>query len=241
MTFSDMTGRRVLAVAPLALAWVGASGALVTMDFTPDDQTVCVGDIVEIDLIFSSEGPDPQPFDATDAILCWDTAFLQLIGNDDSDAGATWFISGFLPDVDGVNDDLTDGEAIYTALASPGTTVTAPLAPDTLVVTTFQFAALAETTLTELELRATIGVFGQSRVLLVGGNITGTLGGPAGVSELQSCPADCALPCDGVVNVLDFLTLLAQWGQDAPCDVNDDSTVDVVDFLAMLAAWGPCP
>ena len=45
----------------------------------------------------------------------------------------------------------------------------------------------------------------------------------------------------GVVNVIDFLALLAQWGQvGAPCDF-DGNGVDVNDFLEMLANWGPCP
>jgi hypothetical protein len=52
---------------------------------------------------------------------------------------------------------------------------------------------------------------------------------------------------DGLVNVLDFLELLANWGPCAdpcpPCyaDINNDCTVDVVDFLALLANWDPFP
>jgi hypothetical protein len=43
------------------------------------------------------------------------------------------------------------------------------------------------------------------------------------------------------VSVVDFLALLAQWGQvGASCDF-DDSGVSVTDFLALLANWGPCP
>jgi hypothetical protein len=53
---------------------------------------------------------------------------------------------------------------------------------------------------------------------------------------------------DNVVDVQDFLALLAAWGPcDDPCppscaaDTNGDCVVDVQDFLAVLAAWGPCP
>jgi hypothetical protein len=43
------------------------------------------------------------------------------------------------------------------------------------------------------------------------------------------------------VGVLDFLALLAQWGQvGASCDI-DGGGVGVTDFLALLANWGPCP
>jgi hypothetical protein len=36
--------------------------------------------------------------------------------------------------------------------------------------------------------------------------------------------------------------MLAAWGQsDVPEDLNRDGIVDVVDFLQMLSEWGPCP
>jgi carboxypeptidase D len=54
------------------------------------------------------------------------------------------------------------------------------------------------------------------------------------------CPAD--LDGDGLVNVVDFLQLLAAWGNaGGPEDINGDGTVSVLDLLEMLAAWGPCP
>jgi len=43
---------------------------------------------------------------------------------------------------------------------------------------------------------------------------------------------------DGVVNVLDFLELLAHWGEPGgPADVNKDGIVNVLDFLLVLANW----
>ncbi|MHC5006029.1 MAG: hypothetical protein ACYTGF_01575 [Planctomycetota bacterium] len=57
----------------------------------------------------------------------------------------------------------------------------------------------------------------------------------------SACPWDCGDPPDGVVNIVDFLALLAQWGHaGTSCDINGGG-VDVTDFLEMLAAWGPCP
>ncbi|MHC4304350.1 MAG: right-handed parallel beta-helix repeat-containing protein [Planctomycetota bacterium] len=63
-----------------------------------------------------------------------------------------------------------------------------------------------------------------------------------GAYEFQTgCPWDCGMPADGQVSVVDFLALLATWGEvGGPCDVNGGS-VDVTDFLALLAFWGPCP
>ena len=54
------------------------------------------------------------------------------------------------------------------------------------------------------------------------------------------CPADVV--ADGVVNVLDFLAVVAAWGNcpDCAADVNDDGVVNVQDVLAVLAAWGEC-
>ncbi|MHC4083346.1 MAG: GC-type dockerin domain-anchored protein [Planctomycetota bacterium] len=57
------------------------------------------------------------------------------------------------------------------------------------------------------------------------------------------CPCDCNNPPDGVVNVQDFLALLAQWGGPGTCDCKEppDGVVDIQDFLQILATWGDCP
>ncbi len=78
----------------------------------------------------------------------------------------------------------------------------------------------------------------------------GTLGGcPVGVVDMGAyefipagCPADCGgdVP-DGVVNAVDFLLLLQQWGQQCTsCDIMHSPGVDTVDFLELLQHWGPC-
>jgi len=49
---------------------------------------------------------------------------------------------------------------------------------------------------------------------------------------------------DQVVEVLDLLTVLKEWGPCAACCLSDfdvSFTVDVTDLLEVLAAWGPCP
>jgi hypothetical protein len=63
-----------------------------------------------------------------------------------------------------------------------------------------------------------------------------------GAFEFQvatACPAD--LNGDGVVDVQDFLALLANWGGSGSGDIDGSGEVDVQDFLLLLAAWGPCP
>jgi hypothetical protein len=56
-----------------------------------------------------------------------------------------------------------------------------------------------------------------------------------------ACPGDCSIPPDKVVNIIDFLTLLAQWGGPGSCDLDGNGVVNINDFLLMLAFWGPCP
>ncbi|MBT6269402.1 MAG: multicopper oxidase family protein [Phycisphaerae bacterium] len=52
-----------------------------------------------------------------------------------------------------------------------------------------------------------------------------------------SCPAD--LTHDGVVNISDFLEIIANW--DSPFgDVTGDDKTDVADILATIADWGIC-
>ncbi|MHC4588696.1 MAG: GC-type dockerin domain-anchored protein [Planctomycetota bacterium] len=70
----------------------------------------------------------------------------------------------------------------------------------------------------------------------------------AGIDALRIYDFDCEDPCpadvngDGAVDVVDFLGLLAAWGDPGgPADINDDGSVDVVDFLQLLSEWGPCP
>ncbi len=59
------------------------------------------------------------------------------------------------------------------------------------------------------------------------------------------CPADCAQTPDGVVNVVDLVTLLLSFGPvggGGPCDLNGDGTVDLFDLIELLAEFGtPCP
>jgi hypothetical protein len=67
------------------------------------------------------------------------------------------------------------------------------------------------------------------------------IGTDADCPEPSACPWDCGDPADGMVDVVDFLALLAQWGQNGTsCDVNGGG-VDVTDFLEIVGNWGACP
>jgi hypothetical protein len=64
-----------------------------------------------------------------------------------------------------------------------------------------------------------------------------------GVLDICECSAD--FNNDGMVAILDFLTLLALWGPcddpgNCPQDIDGDGVVGILDFLELLSAWGPC-
>ena len=56
----------------------------------------------------------------------------------------------------------------------------------------------------------------------------------------NSCIED--LTSDGVVDVLDLLLLIAEWGECGKCsaDFNGDGVVKVQDLLILIGAWGAC-
>jgi len=63
------------------------------------------------------------------------------------------------------------------------------------------------------------------------------------IGELRLAPASCPGDAtgDGIVDVLDLLKVLGEWGQHAgPADLTGDGVVDVLDLLEVLAAWGAC-
>ena len=55
---------------------------------------------------------------------------------------------------------------------------------------------------------------------------------------VPTCPAD--ITGDSIVDVLDLLEVLAQWGTSGSADITGDGIVDVLDLLEVLGAWGPC-
>ncbi len=59
-----------------------------------------------------------------------------------------------------------------------------------------------------------------------------------GVPDECGCAAD--ITGEGVVDVLDLLEVLSQWGTSGSADVTGDGIVDVLDLLEVLSAWGPC-
>jgi hypothetical protein len=185
-----MNARPILSslAASVLLAVPTASAGVVDMQQSPLAQTVPVGATVNVKIVVNSPNPGGQPWDALDAVISWDPTKLTLAGSTQIGAGAPFFLTGFLPDPDGVNSNLSDGDAIFTALGLPGSQIFAPPAPAQLVVTTLQFIALAPTPGTPVDYLPTIGNFGKTRVLLGGFNVTGDASSVAFVEIVVPCP-----------------------------------------------------
>ena len=144
--------------------------AQVNLPLDPADQFAPAGSFVTVDL--RAEATTTQSVAAIDAILSWNPAELQLI----TPVASTypWFLAGFLPDPDGINADVLDGTALYTALAPPATPL---VLPPNIVVASFKFKVLATGHVTLLP---SVGTFGKTRVISTtpGLEITGTISGP---------------------------------------------------------------
>ncbi|MHC4082327.1 MAG: alpha/beta hydrolase [Planctomycetota bacterium] len=71
--------------------------------------------------------------------------------------------------------------------------------------------------------------------------VLAAIAAPRAPAAGTSCAAD--VDGSGVVDVVDFLQVLAAWGPCAGCpeDIDGSGEVGIEDFLALLASWGPCP
>ena len=161
-----------------------AAQGLADLSFTPALSQAAVGDTVEIVLVASAQDDTPTEIGALDAILIYDPSVLQLLGNDQTGAGYNWFVAGFLTEPDGINLDIGDGEAKFTALAQISVPATAPLPPG-LHVTTLRFLTLSESAGSVVSLAPTLGSFARTQVIdffMAGLDITGDISSTATIS-----------------------------------------------------------
>ena len=206
----------------------------------------CLGHPLRVGLYAVSDD-DPNSIKSIaslEAIIQWDPAYLQLLGNVDPGA-PTWVFSGFfVPDSFGLNESNPpqDGDGIYTALAPGAPPIYAT--PEGLLITTFEFATVAETAGTPVELLANAGTpVGRTRVYSASGpnlEVTGDLFGIAA----QIVEIDCRGDLDGDLDVdlADLQRLLAFYGSlDVSYyegDLDCDGDVDLADLQLLLSAYG---
>ena len=177
-----------MGITALLLEVVLASTMQVDLDLVPLVDSVLPGTIVDVALIASADGP--ESIVTVEAILQWDPSRLELIG---ATVGTIpFFVEGFLPDPDGINTDLTDGDAVYTVLTPLGSSQ--PVPPDVLVAV-FHVKVLTSGC---LALPADLGGLVTTRVLTFGqGDITGALSAPVGFEALPGAWTDLGLGLAG--------------------------------------------
>lgn len=142
----------------------------VDLPLAPTSQFGAAGSIVTVNL--QAQATTSQSVAAIDAILTWNPAELQFIAP--VPGTYAWFLSGFFPDPDGINVNVTDGAALYTMLAPVATPLTVP---PNIVAAGFQFKIL---TGGHVGLLPSFGAFGKTRVISTtpGVEITGTISDP---------------------------------------------------------------
>lgn len=236
---SKLISRPVLWLAPIIFGLVVAPGVSfgnVDLVLVATNDCVQVGDIVEIELYAVSDSAVDQPFSTVEAIIRWDSAVLELLLPDPASCtGTPFFICGFLPNPDSLNDGSgnpnlpdNDGDAMHTSLSSPNP-ATRPEAPPPpgLLVTTFRFLALSPVTDSSVFLDPSVpGGLSQTRVLEVNAvDVTGSLDGGSAIVTVVSAGADS--DNDGVVDECDV------------CPGGDDTLDDDLDSIPN--GCDPCP
>jgi hypothetical protein len=91
---------------------------------------------------------------------------------------------------------------------------------------------------------ALTGTIGQPDAgpILSGGGFS-VAGGfwPGSVQPEPTCPADVALPHNGMVDIDDLVVVITHWGQAGGLgDVNHDNAINIDDLVQVIVHWGMC-
>ena len=158
--------------------WAGVAHGAVDLEWRWEAPIAELGDVIDVGLFaVAHEGIDEE-IAAMDVVVEWDPQALELL-DVVNDGPANWLMFGLVPDaaLDGLNNSLEDGDALFTALGSFFDPATAT--PDGLHVATFRFHAIDDTdaalvaAVPDSGARSVTRVFGTEEV---NQNITGTLG-----------------------------------------------------------------
>ena len=195
----------------LAVSSMGTPIALGAVDLVlrPHERTVRPGAFVDVDLIAVSDDGTAQEVLTVDAVLIWDSTLLELIEVIDSGPHSWGFFFGLAADggLDGLNDSLSDGDALFQAVSFSAATASA----DGLLVGTLRFVALADSPSAQIAMIPELGTYSKTQVFQPGGaNVTGQLFGTGVgvVSNALISAADVTLPAGRVSNVVVAGTLL---------------------------------
>ena len=188
----------ILVAVGLGVLSARAAYANINVELRLPQEKALVGDVIPVELYTVSDDQGMQPFLAMGVILAWDDSRLELTAYVDN--GPYDWLRSFFPNdsrLDGLNEPFdispgavpdNDGNAYYEAWTNFDGPAYAT--PEGLLITTFQFRALA-TGSTAIEILADFGTDTHTRVLdsvVPGLDVTGLIGPPAQVT-IVSCAA----------------------------------------------------
>ncbi len=163
-------------------------------------QAVIPGATIDVKLMAFSDDGTPQSFSGLDVVLTWDTDALELV---DAIRGnpLDWnFQFGLLSDtfLDGLNDDLGDGDALFQAA-----NFTEATADDAgLLVATLRFVGRGFAPRVQISIVASLGDFSVTKVLRPGAiDVTGALGGALITQPVLWFP-DVTVPAGRIVDLI---------------------------------------
>lgn len=190
--------RLVPTVCAFALVACAFARAEVNLELVPSVQSSRTGEIVLVEMRAKAQELD-QLVAGIDAIIMWDAEHLSFEGFIDpcmappcAPGTYNWLQANFPNDsqLDGLNVDLTDGDALYQALAQLGRDNAALVTAEGLHVMSLVFRATAPGQ-AQVRFEPTFGTVTRTRVLsgdFTGEEVTGTLGPPA-VVNIAACAA----------------------------------------------------
>ena len=121
-----------------------ADEARINLEWRPAESVVQIGEDVSLGLWAYTDEEELQLFRALDMVFEWDAEYLDLLGL--NAAGAVGLLSSGFPSDDpyGLNESSPpgDGDGFYSAWAPLGTPI--EVSPTGVLLTTFEFTALAE-------------------------------------------------------------------------------------------------
>lgn len=243
------TGRSSITRAVIVAWLAGQATALAAVDLVlqPREPVVRRTAKVRVDVIAFATTAQTEQVGAIDLVLAWPSDAL-VVGRPAAPAGL-WLIEGFPVNADGLNDGVTvsfvdlpnnDGDAVYTALASPVAPI--PVTQAGRLLTTLTFEAAAPSDDATVAFIAAFGMFSRTRVLdgvQANRNITGDISSVATIRILP-CAGDVDL--DGETGLADLGALFGQWGASVPAgsgaDLDGNGVIGADDLSVLFADWG---
>jgi hypothetical protein len=218
------------------------AGAEVNLLLKARQARVAPSDMVEVKLVAIHDAKGSARIAALSVILTWDPTAVRLVEAVEVPE-TDWFVSGFLPDPDGINDSFEDGDAIFTALSSTADIIEVPDAGAVMAV--FLFEAGSPSPGVPINIIEQMGDFGQTQVFDADQPNLDLVGTIAGTTIIIVRCGEPDSELDGDVDLIDFAVFQqcfsgAGNASTSTCtclfDSDADGDVDLIDYVA-FQAW----